>query len=152
MKTSLPATPLIADMADLTGCLAMLGARPLKLVADSVCPQFCEVPWTQAKWPYRKKAGRVTTKGLLPFSPDTFQFSLAGKNSKQDYHMHRRVFEIYASHSPMRVRYSGNRRLRVAAGVLMVPPGTWHCVTLDGPAFVFQTVCGKGMIHDDRIV
>jgi hypothetical protein len=137
--------PLTAELADLERCLRSLGKRPLKLIADSVVPEFGEIPWDTSAW----RCGS-SGKMVLAHPEDSFQFSLGGPESKQDYHRHDHVYEIYVSYSPMTVRFEGGER-RVESGVLVIPPGVAHQVTLTGTTFVFQAATSGAQVHADRV-
>ena len=137
--------PLTADLADLENCLRLLGKRPLKLIADAVVAEYGEIPWDAPAWSFGANG-----KMLLANSEDSFQFSVGGPESKQDYHRHEHVWEIYVSYSPMTVRFEGGER-RVESGVLIIPPGVAHQVTLTGTTFVFQAATGEAQVHADRI-
>ena len=138
--------PLTAKLSDLESSLASLGKRPLKLIAEAVRPEFGETPWEEAEWIFKK---------LLPHAPDSFQFSMGGPTSKQDFHRHDHTFEIYVSYSPMTVHFENAEgaisERRVESGVLIIPPGVAHQVAFSGTAFVFQAATGGAQVHSDRI-
>ena len=138
--------PLTAELADLETSLAKLGKRPLKLIADAVRPEFGETPWEEPEWKFKK---------LLAHPEDSFQFSVGGPNAKQDYHRHDHTFEIYVSYSPMAVYFEdadgGVSERRVENGVLIIPPGVAHQVTLTGTTLVFQAAAGGAQVHSDRV-
>jgi len=90
------ASPKAASLADLAECLQLLGSRPLKLIADAVQPAFRESFWDDPQWKFSRDADTIADKKLLPFPEDSFQFSLANEQSKQDFHLHSSVLEIYA--------------------------------------------------------
>lgn len=147
--------PKAASLADLSECLQLLGNRPLKLIAETVQPAFRESVWNDALWNFSRNAAAVTDKKLLPFPEDSFQFSVADEHSKQDFHLHTNVLEIYVSHFPIELLYQkdgAEESLYVASGILIVPPGVAHRVHLAGLTFVFQAVIGAGSVHNDKIV
>jgi hypothetical protein len=147
--------PLAASVADLDGCLKLLGGRPLKLVAEAVEPLLKESEWLQPQWSFQHNGHGVTDRKLLPLSDDFFQFSVADENCEQDYHLHTGVFEIYASSSPMEIGYveAGEEKiLSVRSGFVIVPPGVAHQVTLHGLTFVFQAATQGGKVHGDKIL
>ena len=146
--------PLTAELADLESCLALLGTRPVKLIADAVRPEFGEAEWDEPAWSFERAGERVTAKKLLPHQEDTFQFSMGGPASKQDFHRHEHTFEIYVSYSPMTVQFENREgctvERRVARGVLIIPPGVAHRVSFAGTAFVFQAATAGAQVHSDR--
>jgi hypothetical protein len=149
------AAPKAASLADLAECLRLLGSRPLKLIADAVQPVFHESFWNDPLWTFSRDSDTVTDKKLLPFSEDSFQFSLANEQSKQDFHLHASVLEIYVSNFPIELLYTrgGEEKiLGVASGILIVPPGVAHRVNLHGLTFVFQVAVRGGNVHNDKTV
>jgi quercetin dioxygenase-like cupin family protein len=132
--------PLTAELADLENCLRSLGKRPLKLIADEVRPEFGETAWEDPAWCVKK---------LLAHAEDSFQFSIGGPQSKQDYHRHDYTFEIFVSYSPITVWFEGGER-RVQSGVVIIPPGVAHRVEFSGTTFVFQAATGGAQVHADR--
>ena len=149
------ATPKAASLADLAECLQLLGPRPLKLIADAVQPAFHESCWHDPQWTFSSDAGTLADKKLLPFPADSFQFSLANEQSKQDFHLHRSVLEIYVSNFPMDLHYSTGveeKTLGVPSGILIVPPGVSHRVKLNGLTFVFQVAIRGGNVRSDKTV
>jgi hypothetical protein len=136
--------PLWAEKTRLDDALARLGTRPLKLIADAVVPEYGESPWGGGAWAF---------KNLLASATDSFQFSIAGPESKQDYHRHEHVFEIYASEHAIELFYrdaeGASHTAAVVSGIMMVPPGVPHKVTLAGLTFVFQAAL-EGRVSEDR--
>ena len=111
--------------------------------------------WQDAMWQFSRSGDGVADKKLLPFPEDSFQFSVANEHSKQDFHRHAGVLEIYVSHFPIELFYAKGveeEHLRVPSGILIVPPGVAHRVQLHGLTFVFQVVIGSGHVHDDKDV
>lgn len=149
------ALPKAASLADLARCLQLLGSRPLKLIADAVQPGLCESLWSSAAWKFSYDNTVVSDKNLLPFPEDAFQFSLANERSKQDFHRHASVLEIYASSFSIELLFENEGRpetLSVPSGVVIVPPGVSHRVTLHGLTFVFQVAVRGGQVHNDRTI
>lgn len=147
--------PKAASLADLAECIQLLGTRPLKLIAEAAQPAFHESVWHDAVWSFSHDAGAVVDRKLLPFPADSFQFSAANQHSKQDFHRHANVLEIYVSHFPIELVYEKNgaeEKLSVPSGVMIVPPGIAHRVSLQGLTFVFQTVIGSGSVHNDKSI
>ncbi|MDI6791315.1 MAG: hypothetical protein QME81_00380 [bacterium] len=132
-----------------------MGERPLKLIADKVYKEFNETEWNIPKWSFAPNNGTIEDKKLLPNPEDTFQFSLANECSKQDFHVHKNVFEIYVSYSRMEISYIRDKReeiLEVPNGVLIVPPGVIHKIKLHGITFVFQSSTSGFKVHEDKEV
>ncbi|HYW42450.1 MAG TPA: hypothetical protein VE959_06310 [Bryobacteraceae bacterium] len=150
----LPDQPLTAALGDLETCLRLLGKRPLKLIAGAVVPEFSESPWVNPEWSFSESGGQVADKKLLANPEDSFQFSIGGPESGQDYHRHDHTFEIYVSAAPIAVRFEDSEgrtvERSVANGVLIVPPGIAHRVTLTGTTFCFQAATGGAQVHGDR--
>jgi hypothetical protein len=152
-----PATPLWAEGDDLAKCLSQLGTRPLKLVAEAAQPAFAESGWSGGPWSFTAAAeSGVADKDLLPNPADLFQFSVCGPHSKQDFHRHEGVFEIYASESGIEILYldpdGQQQTATVRSGVVMVPPGIPHKVSLTGFTFVFQVATSGGQVHNDKAI
>lgn len=155
LLTTLPHTPLASNLADMKACLRLLGERPLKLVAEAVQPALRETEWSRPAWTFRIDANRLTERNLLAMPQDTFQFSVADERSKQDFHSHAKVLEVYASEARLEIVYLKDGReheLTVEGGVLIVPPGVPHRVRLHGLTFVFQVGLYGGQVHDDKVV
>lgn len=149
------AAPKAASLADLGECLQLLGNHPLKLIAEAAQPAFHESIWNDAVWKFSRSADSVADKKLLPFPDDSFQFSVANEQSKQDFHLHTGVLEIYASNFPIELVYEkggAEERLSVPSGVLIVPPGVAHRANLQGLTFVFQIAIGGGAVHNDKVM
>jgi len=147
--------PKAASLASLAECLQLLGARPLKLIAEAAQPAFRESVWSDALWTFSHDANTVVDKKLLPFPADSFQFSVANEHSKQDFHQHGNVLEIYVSNFPIELVYENDgaeEQLSVPSGVMIVPPGVAHRVSLQGLTFVFQATIGAGAVHNDKVV
>lgn len=150
--------PLYANMEDLEQCLVSLGKVPLKLIVDKPRHRrgIREVPWEAPQWTWSLVDGTIT-KPILLNRPDRFQFSVANASSKQDWHRHRSTFEVYVSDDPMGVEYeepgaeSGKQTLKVNQGVLIVPPGIPHKVSLSGNTFVFQATLAHQGLGKDKV-
>lgn len=154
-KIKTPRFPLIAELNDLTNCLNQLGEKPLKLIAEKVCKRFKEVEWDTPKWSCVKNNGVIEDKKLFSNAYDTFQFSIANQESKQDFHVHKKVFEIYVSYTKMEISYIMNTReetIEISKGVLIVPPGVVHKIKLHGITFVFQASRKGSKVHEDKQV
>ena len=129
--------------------------RPLKLIAEAIQPALHESEWREAQWSFTRDGDAITNRKLLAFVEDSFEFSVANEQSKQDLHCHEKVAEIFVSNFPMDLMYRKNGReevLSVASGVLIVPPGIAHHVRLHGLTFVFQAATQGGQVHNDKIV
>lgn len=147
----MPNTPLVAELNGLVDCLKLLGQRPLKLLANKFHEN--ESMWNTSEWSFVASEGKVIDKKLLLNPKDTFQFSIADERSKQDFHMHKKTFEIFVSYSKMEVVYSveGEKKTaQVSKGILIMPPNLPHRVRLYGPSFVFQATIGGEKIHNDK--
>ncbi len=147
--------PLIAELNDLTNCLEQMGDRPLKLIADMVCRKFGETEWDKPQWSYVHREGIIEDRKLLPNSNDTFQFSIANNKSKQEFHLHQEVFEIFVSDSKIKIVFIRDKKeetMEVSSGVLIVPPGIMHKVEIHGITFVFQSTIKGSKIHEDKQV
>ncbi len=146
-----PPEPLWAGAADMAEVLKSLGTRPLKLVAPALYAG--EQEWARGPWNPAGRDGK-TGKPLLLNQADSFQFSVATADSRQDFHYHSGVFEIYASQSSIEISYvdaaQASKSARVEAGALLVPPGVVHRVKLSGLTYVFQVAVGGGRVADDR--
>jgi len=148
-----------AELSKLERCLEKLKDKPLKLIAykDWTQPDFKEIPWESSEWDYSSD-NHLMIKPVLLNHRDMFQFSVANARSKQDWHYHRFAFEIFVSNSPLTVRYKaplleGKEQLsKVSQGVLIIPPGLIHKVTLSGPTFVFQATGADKKISNDKVV
>jgi len=152
-KTQTPKFPLAAELHDLAACLNQMGERPLKLIADKVYKRFNESNWNTPKWSFVQKNGIIEDKKLLANEDDTFQFSIANRHSKQSFHVHKKVFEIYASHSKMGISYIRDGKeetIQVSSGVFIVPPGVTHKIQLHGITFVFQSAVKGSKVHGDK--
>ncbi|MBC8492247.1 MAG: hypothetical protein H8D43_00575 [Chloroflexi bacterium] len=148
--------PYYAEMEDLDRCLASLGNIPLKLIAGGTLsrPGVAEVVWESPQWTYHLDE-ELITKPVLLNRRDVFQFSLANASSKQDWHYHNSTFEVYVSDAPIDVEYDDQgadgktQTLHVNRGVLIMPPGIPHKVSLSGHTLVFQsTLAGQGLGED----
>lgn len=154
-KSNPPKFPLVAEMNDIINCLNRLGERPLKLVADKACKEFNETEWNMPKWSFTSANGLIEDKKLLSNPDDTFQFSLASERSKQDFHAHKKVFEIYVSYSGMEISYIRDdieKIIRIPNGVIIVPPGVVHKIKLASITFVFQAGMKGSKVHKDKEV
>ena len=148
-----PEFPLVAEFGDLADCLRQMGQRPLKLVANKAQKRLKESEWNSPKWSFVEDNGVIKDKKLLSNTDDTFQFSIAGRKSRQDFHVHRKIFEIYLSNSKMEISYKKRQMtetMGVSRGVLIVPPGVAHKITLHGFAFVFQASIKGSKVHGDK--
>lgn len=148
--------PFYAEMEDLERCIGALGNIPLKLVAGGTLnrPGVEEVVWESPQWTYHLGEDSIT-KPVLLNRRDVFDFSLANASSKQDWHYHNSTFEVYVSDGPIDVEYyeqgagRTTQALHVNRGVLIMPPGIPHKVSLSGNTFVFQaTLAGQGLGED----
>jgi hypothetical protein len=148
-----------ASMDKLEQCLEQLKDKPLKLIADErwTQPQFEEIPWEDSEWTILTEGDKIR-KPILLNRRDLFQFSLANESSKQDWHYHKYVFEIYLSYYPITLEYrelspqKNIQSLKVSKGIMIIPPGLPHRVTLSGTTFVFQaSLAGKGLSEDKVI-
>jgi len=154
-QPNLATEPKTASPADLAECLRLLAPRPLKLIAETVQPALHESEWRDAQWSFARDGSSITNRKLLAFAEDSFQFSVADGQSKQDFHCHEKVAEIFVSNFPLELTYRKDGReetVRVASGVLIVPPGIAHRVRLDGLTFVFQAATQGGQVHNDKSV
>lgn len=152
-------TAYFAELDKLEQCLEHLEDKPLKLIADERWTQlrFKEIPWENPEWNFSTD-GDLTIKPILLNRRDTFQFSIANATSRQDWHYHKQIFEIYVSNSPISVESraltpdKSKQFLKVIKGILIIPPGLPHKVTLSGTTFVFQaTLAGKSLSRDKLI-
>lgn len=140
-------------MNDLDSCLNRMGEKPLKLIAEKVYEQFHEKEWRNSKWSFDEHGGNIESKELLPNEEDTFQFSIANSRSKQEFHVHKNVYEIFASYSTIEITYidkNEKKTLKVSNGALIVPPGVVHKIKLEGITFVFQASGHGSKIHNDK--
>jgi XapX domain-containing protein len=149
--------PFYAEAEALRQCLHLLEDKPLKLIAGERLAEsrFTETPWDTAQWTFSVEGG-VIYKPVLLNHRDVFQFSVADASSRQDWHYHRHVFEIYVSNDPISLEYSsqstgGTSYVRVESGVLIVPPGLPHKVNLQGTTFVFQASLDGGNLGGDKV-
>ena len=151
--------PLFAENADIQHCLQVSHGMPLKLVIDSLWsrPHLQEVPWEQSKWAFEQEGEKVIRPAFIP-PKDVFQFSVADEHSRQDWHYHEYVYEMFVSDQPILLEYqeqlSGSvLALTVQNGFLMVPPRLNHKVTLSGMTYVFQVSLAEEVgIAKDKIV
>jgi hypothetical protein len=154
-KIQTPKFPLVAELNDLANCLNRIGERPLKLIADKVYKKFKETEWDVPKWSFSSSNGILRDKKLLSNADDAFQFSIANGQSKQDFHAHKEIFEIYVSYSKMEISYIRDQTketIHISEGVIIVPPQVLHKVKLHGITFVFQASIKGGKVHDDKKV
>lgn len=149
-----PKFPLRAELDDLAKCIKLLGQRPLKLICNELYKD--ESRWEGRDWTFEGTTEGVTDKKLLLNPKDRFQFSIANERSKQQFHEHKGVVEIFASHSKIGVFFVSEGKedsLEISKGVLIVPAGVTHKVQLHGLTFVFQcTVDGYRISSDKQIV
>jgi len=152
-KIQTPKFPLIAELNDLTDCISQLGERPLKLIAERAYKKFNESKWNVPKWSFVQGNGIIKDKKLLSNPDDTFQFSIANRRSKQDFHLHKNIIEIYVSYSKMEISYISGKKektMQIPKGVLIVPPKVMHKVKLHGVTFVFQGSTKDSKVHEDK--
>jgi hypothetical protein len=150
-RPDLPDIPLYAEQRDIEDCLTLLGKRPLKIVANELHRD--ETPWNGGKWLFTQEQAEVVDKKLLVNACDIFQFSVANESSRQEYHTHKGVVEIFVGQSQMRVYYGPagrERSMEVSRGVLIVPPHLRHKVELWGCTFVFQCAVHGVIINNDK--
>jgi hypothetical protein len=146
--------PYVAQLSDIELCLSQMAPRPLKLIADQLCPSLNESPWLDTQWAFSCQDGRLQDRKLLAQTEDSFQLSVADSLSNQDYHKHEAVFDIYASVHPIQVAYrlegGTEQRVDIQAGIVIVPPGLEHRMKLSGITFVFQAATQGGQVHGDK--
>lgn len=149
--------PYLIENVDITTCLKHLNGHPLKLVVSSLFARqgVQEIPWVEPGWAFEEKEGTLTKPAFVT-EKDVFQFSVADERSRQDWHFHTSVFEIFLSAYPIRIEFRDSaspsiQALEVRDGMLMVPPGLKHKVTLSGITYVFQaTLAEGGGINQDK--
>jgi hypothetical protein len=141
-------SPYMVDGSDLSRALILNKNRPMKLVAHGLFPN--ERVWLQPRWSFTPKNGAIVLKDILINEKDHFQFSVADKNTHQDFHIHEYVFEIYASEKDMTIHYGAKGQQSLKGKVILVPPGICHCLTLRGITFVFQVAIGTEGIEKDK--
>jgi hypothetical protein len=154
-KSQISEFPLIVELNDLSKCLKQMGERPLKLIAERVCKEFGESEWDTPEWSFEQQNGIIEDKKILSNPDDTFQLSIANNKSKQEFHLHQKVFEIFVSNSKIKIFFVRNNKeetMEVANGVLIVPPGIMHKVELHGITFVFQSTVKGSKVHEDKQV
>jgi len=130
-----------------------------KLVAGGLLsrPGIKEVPWESAKWTCCLDNDLIT-KSVLLNQRDVFQWSLAHASSKQDWHYHNHAFEVYVSGDPMDLEYveqdteRKTQALHVNRGLLIIPPGIPHKVSLSGNTFVFQATLAGRNLGEDKVL
>ena len=123
------------------------------MIAEAAQPAFRESYWNDAMWEFSSECHTVSDKKLLAFPDDQFQFSVANEQSKQDFHLHAGVLEIYVSNFPVELVYRKEgveAALAITSGVLIVPPGVAHKIKLHGLTFVFQVALRGGQVHNDK--
>jgi len=140
----------IAEKHEYAECLRNLGARPLKLIANSLYPNESE--WHDMVWTFKSGRGAVKDKKVLLNPRDTFQFSIAHTSSKQDYHTHKSTLEIYISDFKMEIETKESGKIICKKGIIIVPPGIGHRVKLHGMTYVFQVMQGKVPISTDKFI
>jgi hypothetical protein len=149
--------PYFAEKEDINRCLKALNGHPMKLVVSNLFarPGVEEKPWVIPKWAFEEKNGTLVKPAFVT-TKDVFQFSVADARSRQDWHFHDSVFEIFLSAYPIMVEYLDTispdiQTLEVRDGMLMLPPGLKHKVTLNGMTYVFQaTLAEDGGINQDK--
>ena len=147
--------PMIIETDDFARCLDSMGAKPLKLIAEHVMPEFGESGWSLPEWSFKEKDGKIIDRKLLANPQDTFQFSIANENSSQDFHVHENVFEVFVSEYPISIEFERGgkfERLEISRGVLIVPPGVAHIIKLGGLTFVFQATINGGRVGVDKTI
>jgi len=123
------------------------------LIAEAAQPAFRESHWNDAMWGFSRDGHTISDKKILAFPDDQFQFSVANEQSKQDFHLHASVLEIYVSNSPVELVYRKEgveEALAITSGILIVPPGIAHKIKLHGMTFVFQVALHSGQVHNDK--
>lgn len=141
----------IADKSRYEACLRLLGARPLKLITNSLYGDESE--WAGGAWSYVQGGSSVKDKKILVNAKDTFQFSIANEHSKQDNHVHEGAVEIYVSDHPMGISVAGRSRpYKKISGIVIIPPGVIHKMKLSGITYVFQVVQNGLKIASDKKV
>ena len=151
--------PFYAEFEELNQCIKSIEDIPLKLVAGELLsrPRIKEVSWELPRWTCGLD-GDLIIKPVLLNRRDVFQFSLANVSSKQDWHYHDSVFEMYISYDPIDLEYQeqGAERkkqaLHVNQGVLIIPPGIPHKVSLAGNTFVFQATLASRNLGEDKVL
>jgi hypothetical protein len=154
-KIKTPKFPLIAELNDLTHGLSKIGERPLKLIANKIYRKFNETKWNAPKWSFVQDNGIMKDKKLLSNPDDLFQFSIANRRSKQDFHVHKYIFEIYISYSKMEITYIRDKQretMKVSKGLIIIPPKVVHKIKLHGITFVFQGSIRGTKVHEDKEV
>lgn len=145
--------PLFAKQVDLESCLGYLRDRPLKLVANSLYSD--EVVWEKLRWSFQADSIKdgIMNKKLFLNPRDDFQISAANQNSRQAFHSHKKLYEIYISSSEVKCEYLIDTRTEVdniSQGILIIPPGVIHKVTLNGITYVIQFATDSGTVSDDK--
>jgi hypothetical protein len=140
----------IAEKHDYVECLQCLGTRPLKLIANSLYPNESE--WKNMNWTFKSDRRKVKNKKVLLNPKDTFQFSVANKSSKQDYHVHKSTLEIYISDARMEIETREAGKTICRKGIVIVPPGIGHRIKLHGTTYVLQLMQKKLPIDMDKII
>ncbi|MBL7783790.1 MAG: hypothetical protein JNM22_21315 [Saprospiraceae bacterium] len=162
MKANNPSNvhmPLFAENIDIQHCLQASHGAPLKLVVDSLWsrPHLQEVPWVEPKWAFAQEGEKVIRPAFVP-PKDVFQFSIADAHSRQDWHYHEYVYEMFVSDQPIALEYQEQlsgpvHHITVQNGFLMVPPGINHKVTLSGITYVFQvSLAAEVGIAKDKVI
>lgn len=147
--------PFYVENEDVESCLNELGENPLKLVVNKLISKnkFKEESWIESKWAWSKTEDKITKQVLTPFK-DIFQFSVANSKSKQDWHYHEHVFEIYVSSEKMSLYFEDrdNPKLtEVKNGIIIVPPEIKHKIVLTGLTYVFQATMNDGGLSEDKV-
>ncbi len=147
-KNSFPGHPFFAKKEDLENCLNEMDTRPLKLIVPKRYKDESE--WKEECWSYEVKNSKVVNKVLVN-KKDSFQFSVANSQSKQDYHVHKGTIEIYVSDFDIELFLEKNKEPHLKSnGVLIVPPNIPHEVKLSGLTYVFQISKKKFRISEDK--
>jgi hypothetical protein len=147
--------PLFAEQDDLESCLESLKNRPLKLIAGGLYND--EVVWEKLKWDFQVNETRdIVNKKLLLNTKDNFQISVANQHSKQDFHLHEQLYEIYISVSKICCEYfvdgHEDHPVSISHGILIIPPGVTHKVKLSGTTYVFQCSISNCTVGGDRLI
>src|SRR6266700_4192874 len=57
--------PYVAQLSDIELCLSLIAPRPLKLIADQVCPLLNESSWLGTHWAFKSQDGKLQDRKLL---------------------------------------------------------------------------------------
>jgi len=138
-----------ADIETLNESVKTTPRRLLKLVVPS--PRNGETPWKGGAW----TPSSTGESPVLLLEEDFFELSFATSETRQGWHAHRGIYEIYISESPLHVEYkegSETKKPGPVKGCLIIPPGVRHKVHLGGPTFVVQaTADGVTRIANSKV-